>query len=920
MSKEKHKILMVVDGNSLIHRGFHAIPHLSTSKGFPSNGVYGFATIFLNAVRKFQPDYVAVCFDLEGPTFRDELYKEYKAKRVKAPDELYQQIPKVKEFVRSLNLPVFEKQRFEADDLIGTIVRHKDGQLKKIIVTGDLDALQLVSEDTSVLTTKKGLSEIVDYDERAVIGRYGFGPEHIIDFKALRGDASDNIPGVKGIGEKGAIDLIKRFGSVENLYRELESNTKKAQELSPKLSQKLKDHKADCLLSKKLATIDIDVPIKFEIEKTRFGTYKAEDALGFLREMEFKSLLDKLPKPFIPDSEEAKIQTQEAKPKEIFISDSYRLIRKQSELDKLVEQISQQDQISVDTETTAEKEMEAELLGVSICFKKGEAFYVPYPHKSNKTSLDWSGLVTVLGDKNIKKTGHNLKYDYLVLRIHGISLNPVSYDTMIAAYLLNPGARGYGLDDLAFTRFGHQMVPIESLIGKKGKDQKSLADIDLEQVAQYSCEDADYAFRLKYELDKDVKKEKLDKVLAEIDVPLVPVLAEIENNGVLLDSKKLNKLAERVTDDLSGLEQKIYKHSKQKFNINSPQQMKEVLFNKLQISTLDIKKTKTGLSTAASELEKMKDLHPIVPLILEYRELAKLKNTYLDALPELVNKKTGRVHTSFNQTIAATGRLSSTDPNLQNIPIRTELGNKIREGFVPTRGYKLLSCDYSQIELRVVAHIAQDKTMMKIFKEGKDIHTATAAEVFGIPESKVGPDERRYAKVINFGVLYGLSAYGFSQQIPGVSIDKAQAFIDQYFSAYKGVDSYVKQIIQECKKHGYIANPLGRKRYLPEINSSQFNVRSAAERAAINTPVQSLAADIIKVAMINIAKEIRVDNPECRMVLQVHDELLFEVRTDKVKHYADKIKELMEGAIELSVPIVVEAKSGDSWGEMSKLQ
>ncbi|MEK9181196.1 MAG: DNA polymerase, partial [Patescibacteria group bacterium] len=760
------KKLMIVDGNSLIHRGFHAIPHLSTSKGVPTNGVFGFVSIFLNAIKLIQPDYVAVAFDLPGPTFRDKLYPEYKAKRVAAPQELYDQIPKVKEFVRALNLPVFEKSGYEADDIIGTIVKQVVGHssrersennttpssgppaggppspaipspvppaggtsspemgeenvegsvlgegnnVKSIIVTGDLDSLQLVDEDTSVFTTKKGLSEIVEYDPAAVRARYGFGPEHVVDFKALRGDPSDNIPGVKGIGEKGAADLIKKFGRVEEMYRELESDSKKAKTLSEKLRALLLEQKKQCLLSKKLATIETSTPIKFHLAETQFGNYQAADIIKFLQEVEFKSLLDRIPRPSKTSSAGAIASAREDKR-----GQHYHLIKTQKELDELVEKLEAQEGFVIDTETTSQKEMQARLLGISVSFKKGEAYYVPINssqppllkrggveesasplfQRGEGGELNISGLVKILQAKKIQKYGHNMKYDFLVLNLAGIDLQPLAFDTMIGAYLLNPGSRGYSLDALAFSRFGYQMQPIEDLISK-GKSQIDLSQVPLEKVSWYSCEDADFTGQLKRVLEPEIKKEKLDKIFYEIDLPLVRVLALMEKNGILLDSRVLARLSKKVERDLGELETKIHKMGQGEFNINSPQQLKEVLFVKLRISTADIKKTKTGLSTAASELEKMRDAHPIIPLIVEYRELSKLKNTYLDALPALVDENTGRIHTSYNQTIAATGRLSSTDPNLQNIPIRTELGNKIREAFVAGSGKQLLSLDYSQ--------------------------------------------------------------------------------------------------------------------------------------------------------------------------------------------------------------------------------
>ncbi|PIR96646.1 MAG: DNA polymerase I, partial [Candidatus Doudnabacteria bacterium CG10_big_fil_rev_8_21_14_0_10_41_10] len=614
----KSKKLMIVDGNSLVHRGFHAIPHLSTSKGEPSNGVYGFVMIFLNAIKQIKPDYVAVAFDVSGPTFRHKMFSDYKAKRVKAPQELYDQIPKVKEFVKSLNLPIFEKQGYEADDVIGTIVKHKEGGVKNIIVTGDLDALQLVNDHTSVFTTKKGLTETIEYDEAEVKNRYGFGPEYVIDYKALRGDPSDNIPGVIGIGEKGACELIKKFGHIEDLYKALEnpstSSANKAASLPEKLRHKLIDQKKEALLSKKLATIDTKSPVGFDIEKTLFGNYNAATALKFLQEMEFKSLLDKLPR---IQNQESGIMNQEGKP----INKNYHLIKTQKKLDALIAELKKQKGFAVDTETTSQKEIEAELLGVAVCYQTGEAYYIPVSKQKvlGSLNLDISGLKRVLLDNNIEKYGHNIKYDYAVLNLAGIDLQPLSFDTMIAAYLLNPGARGLSLDNLTFTHFGYQMQPIEDLIGK-GKNQITLIDVPVEKVAQYSCEDADFTLQLKEKLESQIIKEKLAKVFYEIDMPLIPVLALMEKAGVKLDTGYLSRFSKIVGKDLESLEKRIHKIGGGDFNIASPKQLKEILFTKLQISTADIKKTKTGLSTAASELEKMKDKHPIISLILEYRE------------------------------------------------------------------------------------------------------------------------------------------------------------------------------------------------------------------------------------------------------------------------------------------------------------
>jgi DNA polymerase-1 len=940
---------MLIDGNALIHRGYHAIPVLNTKTGEQTNAVYGFTMILLKAIADIKPTHIACTFDLAGPTFRHQQYKEYKATRVKADQELYDQIPRVKEVVRALNIPIFEKQGFEADDCLGTLARklHKaNPEAEVIIVTGDLDTLQLVNHVIKVYTMRKGITDVVIYDAKAVRARYGLNPDQMVDYKALRGDPSDNIPGVKGIGEKTASDLIKEFKSLDELYKEVRSQKLEVGKIKLRILELLKTQEDQARMSYKLSVIDCKVPLEINISAYDLDAAHLQSTVKLFQELEFRSLINKLPKndrtPTTPSpfgghpslaggeasaSAEATADKPRSSPPfqggvpersegEVvggsLGKQNYQLIDTEEDLAKILPILSSAKELVIDTETTSLNTIDAKLVGVGFCVKPGQAYYVP----ADLVLLS-DDLKKILADPKIKKIGHNIKYDLQILQATSYQLQPVSFDTMIASYLLNAGTRQYSLDALAFNELGYQMQPIAELIGK-GKDQITMDRVEPAKVSWYCCEDVDMTLRLKELFEPQIKQEGLEKVFYNIEMPLVQVLSSMELNGIKLDSKFLNRLSAEAEIDIKQLESEIYKLTGQEFNINSPKQMKEVLFNKLALEPVQNRKTKTGLSTAAGELEKMLGQHPVVAKIMEYRELAKLQSTYLLALPELVNKKTGRIHTSYNQTIAATGRLSSTDPNLQNIPIRgTGLGSKIRQAFVAEKGFKLLSIDYSQIELRIVAHLAKDQNMLRVFKNGEDIHTNTAVSIFGVAANEVTPDMRRDAKTINFGILYGLSSFGLSSRIGQINRSEAKEFIEKYFAAYPKVEEYIEQVKLQVNEEGFVKNELGRIRKFPEIKSSQFFIRAAAERAAVNFPIQSLAADVIKVAMINIHKELQAG---CRMLLQVHDELVFEVAEDKVEYWAKKLIPLMENAITLSVPVQVEAKVGDNWGELEKLE
>jgi len=916
MTKD-HKKFIIIDANALLHRSFHALPPLTTKKGQLINAVYGFTTVLFKVFKEFKPSYMAVAFDLKKKTFRHDEYKKYKAGRIKAPDEFYSQIPLAKKVLEALNIPVFAKEKYEADDVIGTVVEeNKNKDIENIIVTGDKDTFQLIDDHTKVHTLRKGISDVVTYDVQLLKQRYGISPEQMIDFKAIAGDPSDNIPGVKGIGEKGALDLLKQFGSLDNIYKEIDKKGDKAK-LKPRYLKLLKEHKKEALLSKKLVTIVRNVPIEYDMERCKLQPYDKQKVFKLFKELEFKSLLARLPKVKEPlkkekDSGSEAVEQKAEKKSAKFVD--YKLVNSETDFTDFMAKAQKQEAMAIDTESTHIDPFRAKLLGISFCWQEGRAFYLNV--KDNPVWLE--KIKPLLEDKSLDKFGHNIKYDIAMLRQVDIELQPVSFDSMVASYLLNPGLRGHGLDNLAFEIFGYQMQPIEDLIGK-GKKQISMDLVPLDRVSWYACEDADYTYRLCRYYKLELEEKNILGLLEKIELPLISVLATLEQNGVKIDSGFLGTMSREVGRKLSTLEKKIYKQAQTTFNINSPLQLKGVLFEKLNISTEGISKIKTGISTAAAELEKLKDKHPIIPLIIGFRELSKLKSTYLDALPKLVNLKTGRVHTSFNQTITATGRLSSSDPNLQNIPIRTEEGRKIRKAFIAEKGYKIISADYSQIELRIVASLADDEKMIESFKNDEDIHRRTAAEIYNIPLEEVTKDQRYEAKEVNFGILYGMGAWGLASR-KGMSRERARAFIEKYFVAHEKIQEYLATTISLAHEQGYVETLFGRRRYLPEINSSMQQVRAAAERMAVNMPVQGTAADLMKIAMINIQKDLPKVSKNTKMILQVHDELVFEVPATEVSKVAEFIAQEMNEVYKLKVPIITEVAVGDNWGKLEEIE
>lgn len=908
MPKER---FMIVDGNALLHRAWHALPPLTTSSGEIVNAVYGFLSIFLKAIKDLSPTHCAVAFDLKGPTFRHEQYAEYKATRKKQPDELYTQLDRIKEALAAFGIPRFEKKGCEADDVIATLCTRMMADhpsVDIVIVTGDMDALQLVNERTRVYAPKRGISDTVLYDEAMVFERYGgLTPGQLVEFKALRGDPSDNIPGVKGIGEKTAIEVVKEYGTVEKALLSAKKGVKHP--TLQKVLEKIAAQEAELIQSHSLVMLKYDVDLDFDFSTCALGAYQPSAVVELFQKLEFKSLIPRLSD--LPGFHTT--PSYESEPALSKKKADYRAIESEEDALALFETIKKKKRVSFDTETTSETAINADLVGVSFSLEKGAAFYIPW----TLAGVTWKKeLKTILEDPSIKKCGHNIKYDIEVMHRVGTSIRGVDFDTMLAAYVINPGTRSYGLDALAFSEFGYQKIPITSLIGT-GKNQRSMADVPLGEIAPYACEDADFCLRLCEVFSKELQEATLEKVFHDIEMPLIDVLVAMEERGITLDAPFVKECAKKAKKELAAIEKKIYRLAGEEFNIASPIQLKKILFEKLALSTLRIRKGKTGLSTAASELEKMRNAHPIIDAIVSYREYAKLLNTYIDVLPTLVRPATGRIHTSYNQTIAATGRLSSTNPNLQNIPIRQEIGRELRRAFVAAPGYTLLSADYSQIELRIAASLAQDAKMIAAFKSGHDIHTATAAEINGIPLSAITKEMRRAAKEVNFGVLYGMGPQGLSEAA-GISYGEAQQFIAGYFAAYPTIRNYLDETIKTARETGYAETFFGRRRYIQELKSNMPQVRSAAERAAVNMPIQGTGADIIKLAMIEVHKELK-KHDGAHLLLQVHDELVFEVSKKSLSAIARMVKHVMETVVDLAAPIVVDLKCGPNWGELTSL-
>jgi DNA polymerase-1 len=903
LSQEK-PLLLLFDGNALIHRAFHAIPPLTVSKtGEMVNAVQGFASTLLKVLNEIKPTHWAVAFDHPGPTFRHEKFEEYKAQRPKAPEELVSQIHRVHELVDAFHIPTFEIEGYEADDILGTLSHQAEQQnIDTLVVTGDNDMLQLVSPKTKVMSPRRGFSDTVIYDEAGVEEKYGISAVQLADLKAMTGDPSDNIPGVPGIGDKTAAKLLRQFDSLQGIYDRIDEVTPE------RLQALLREYEKQAFRNKELAQIVVDMPINLNLDECRVTAYDRNQVVELFRELGFVQLLSRL-----PEEIQSETPMAAARPE---TTCSYQVISDEAALNNLIGGLLKAKEITIDLETTAKEVMLCEIVGISRSSVPGQSYYIPVGHRglSQIVQLPLSKVIAklkpVLEDSKVPKIAQNGKFDMTVLAENGINLENLAFDTMLAAYLL--GEKTLNLKALAFNKLGVEMTPITDLIGK-GPKQITMAMVPVEQVADYACADADMTLRLKSVLDKELREDGLWQLFSEVEMPLVPVLVAMERCGVAIDIELLQDMSRNLGKDMLRLETEIYNCLGHRFNVNSSHQLSSVLYEELKLPKP--RKTKSGYTTEASSLEELKGTHPIIELILQYRQLAKLKSTYTDAFCALVNPKTGRLHTSFNQTGTTTGRLSSSEPNLQNIPVRTELGGKIRQAIIAEPGWQLLSADYSQIDLRALAHISQDKELIATFLRDEDVHTATAARIFSVPENKVTSEMRRVAKTVNFGVIYGMSDYGL-EQATSFSREEAAEFISAYFEKYPGVKTYIEHTKSQARELGYVQTVLGRRRYIPELKSPNRQIREAAERMAINMPVQGTSADIIKIAMVNLHREMAKQEFRSRMILQVHDELLFEVPPDETDRIKTLVSEIMPQALLLSVPLKIDIKMGKNWAEM----
>ncbi len=941
--------LLLVDAYALIYRAYHALPaSMMTRAGEPTNAVLGFTTMLLDTLRKEQPAYSAIAFD-RGRTFRHELYSEYKATRAAMPDDLRVQIGRVREILAALQMPIFEQEGYEADDVIGSLAEQAEQQgIRVLVVTGDMDELQLVTPATHVVTpTGYGrFNETKLYDVAAVEERYGFGPRLIPDYKALIGDKSDNIPGVRGIGEKTATALLQQYGPLEEILAHLD-------EVKPnKAKTALLENQDQALRSKTLATIVCDLPLQLDLAFCRTNDFDRERLVELFRVLEFRNLLSKIPGlPGAPAESEstradapgpthqlplfaeaaAAVEAADAAVEAGIMPPGYALVTTRADLEKLAKRLAEVERFVFDVETTSTDEMLADLVGLAVSPAPGESYYIPIAHRGpddallpDQVSVDdvRDTLGPLFAAERPLKDAHNEKYDLMVMERSGVPVHPESLgaDTMIAAYLL--GERSKGLKDLAFTRLSVQMTPITALIGS-GRGQITFDHVPVLSGGAYSAADADMTYRLANVLLPELEAAPdLWRLFVDLEMPLVPVLAAMELAGVYVDVGMLQSLSRELYAKMGELEAQIFEAAGHPFNINSSQQLGQVLFEELGLAGRS--RTKTGYSTSQEVLDNIRHLHPIIDMVGEWRSMNKLKSTYLDALPLLVNAEDGRVHTSFNQTVAATGRLSSSNPNLQNIPVRTEVGRLVRRAFVADNSSKhplvprpavLYTADYSQIELRILAHMTGEDTLVQVFRGGGDVHAATAAELFDVPADQVKPEQRYLAKRINFGVLYGMGTYGLTRDT-SLSHEDAQKFLDRYWARYPKIREFMDATLREARKAGYVTTLLGRRRYMPELTSSNGGVRQAAERAAINAPVQGTAADIIKIAMIRVHRALRERKLAARMLLQVHDELVFELPESEVEEVDALVCEIMESAYPMHVPLKVETKHGLSWGEM----
>ncbi len=896
------KKLFIIDGHALCYRAYFAFIRnpLVNSSGQNTSAIFGFSRMILTLIRDQNPDYFAIAFDPPVKSFRFNLYEEYKANRQKMPPDLKTQIEEIKNLVREIGIPVIESSDFEADDVLGTVAeKYSSPDVDVYLVTGDKDAYQLINDNVKIYANKKGISDFEIYTSDNIAEKTGLHPELIIDYMALMGDSSDNIPGVKGVGEKTALKLITEYSSLENIYENIESIKGKTKTL-------LEDGKDMAFLSRDLVTIRRDVPIDLTIDELRFNGLNTEKAVEYYNSLEMNSIV----RDYFPETAQLESSTEHEKK-------DYRTIRTHEELSIMIKELEQAGLFAFDTETDSIKAVEAKLVGMSFSIKEKNGWFLPLQSKGlfseefPEPSVSISMIKPLLENPDLKKIGQNIKYDFIVLKNEDINLKGIFFDTMIASYLINPSELRHNMDDLAQKYLNYKTITFKELVGT-GKNAIALTDLPMDRLAEYAIEDTDITMRLYNIFAPMLKENGLEKLFNEIELPLINVLAEMEITGVKIDTLHFDEMKKNTLAMLNDIEKNIYREADQKFNINSTKELSAILFEKLGLRT--VKKTKTGFSTDIKVLETLQGSHPIIDYLITYRTLSKLQNTYIESLPKLISKKTGRIHTSFNQTVTATGRLSSSDPNLQNIPARDDYGKKIRTGFVPGKDSIIMSADYSQIELRLAAHFSNDENMLLAFSKGIDIHNMTASSVFGVPIDEIKPDMRRKAKIINFATIYGVSPYGLSQQAE-ISIKDAAVFIEKYFQTYPGFKNYIDKTVSFAKKHGYVETLCGRRRPVPEINSTTSFMREGAERAAINMPIQGTSADMIKIAMINIQNDLADKKMKSKMIIQVHDELVFEAKKDELESLKSIVTGRMEKAIKLNVPVIVDIGLGENWGE-----
>jgi DNA polymerase-1 len=926
-------ILYLIDGHGLAYRAYYALTAggtranaFQTSSGEPTAGVYGFTSILLRIFEQESPDYLAVVFD-KGKTFRHEMYADYKGTRAKMPDDLRSQVERMREIVDAFNIPRLERDNYEADDVLGSVARWaaEEKGLGVKIITGDKDLLQLVTDRVIVNLAGSKLSDAKDYFPKDVKDKLGVMPDKVVDFKALVGDTSDNIPGVRGVGQKTAVKLLDEFGSLKGIYDHID-------EISGRAKTALEGSKDTAFLSQTLSRIVTDLDVDLDLDQARIDRFNPRAVEDLFRQLEFRTLIRQLNalvnkmNPVMPGGEQMGLFAEEAaaeQAEELPGAIATSIVDTPETLAALVKALNGAEMIAFDTETTSTDPMRAKLVGISLAVGPDKGYYIPVGHESGKQlplETVLQALEPPFTNPKIGKAGHNLKYDYLMLQRAGLTATPLTFDTMIAEWLINPASRNLGLKNLAWVRLGYEMTHIEDLIGK-GRAQKTMDQVPIDEAAGYAAADAAICLRLIPELQADLEKQEAEKLFQTMEMPLIPVLAAMDTVGIELDADFFKRFSGELGGRLAEIEGQIQDAVGYEFNLNSTQQLSEALFDKLGLEPPDrAKKTSSGhYSTAASVLEAMSGQHQVIDWVLEYRELEKLRSTYVDSLPEQINPETGRVHTSFNQTGTVTGRIASSDPNLQNIPTRTEIGRRVRNGFVAREGWQLLAVDYSQIELRIVAHMAQDEAMLAAFRAGQDIHATTAAAVQGIALDEVTPQMRRHAKAINFGLIYGMSAYGLTNATD-LTLAEAENFIETYFKEFPGVKAYLDGIREQAAKQGYVETLLGRRRYFPNLaHGAGYNVRQREEREAINAPIQGTAADIIKIAMLKLPGELAQAGLQAKMLLQVHDELMFEVPNEELAETAKLVQRVMEDAYTLDIPLSTEAKAGSSWGEMAAL-